>query len=209
MPRGRSRSRSPATPRRNRSRSITPVYNSFSGLSLAQRQPPRLTRTSRMQRRIPSPVPGQANRSDSFTSTFRRLNFENQSNEGPTQPQSQPPVPGSRPRRFQQRVMSPRRSTKFWKFTKSGKRKNISRGSFLRSRRKALKKRSRSRSSRRSIRRSKRSKRRSIRRKSKKSKRPCVRKSYAPGYRFDGTGFDVKTGKRSKFYVWPSKNCRN
>ena len=208
MPRGRSRSRT-RSPQRNRSRSITPVYNSFSGLSLNQRQPPRLTRTTRMQRRIPSPVPGQANRNDSFTSAFRRLNFEN--NEGPSQPQ--PPVPGSRPttrRRFQQRVMSPRRSTKFWKFTKSGKRKNISRGSFLKSRRKAMKKRSYKKRSKRlrSRSRSKRSKRsRRIIRKSRKS-RPCLRKSYAPGYRFDGTGINVKTGKREKFYVWPSKNCR-
>jgi len=205
MPRGRSRIRT-RSPQRNRSRSITPVYNSFSGLSLNQRQPPRLTRTTRMQRRIPSPVPGQANRNDSFTSAFRRLNFEN--NEGPTQPQ--PPVPGSRPttrRRFQQRVMSPRRSTKFWKFTKSGKRKNISRGSFLKSRRKAMKKRSYKKRSKRSRSRSRSKRSRRIIRKSRKS-RPCLRKSYAPGYRFDGTGINVKTGKREKFYVWPSKNCR-
>ena len=220
MPRARSRSRS-RSPQRNRSRSITPVYNSFSGLSLNQRQPPRLTRTTRMQRRIPSPVPGQANRNDSFTSAFRRLNFDNNEvlgfgrqgtrdsqNEEPVQ--TQPPVPGSRPtsrRRFQQRVMSSRRSTKFWKFTKSGKRKNISRGSFLKSRRKAMKKRSYKKRSKRSRSRSRSKRSRRIIRKSRKS-RPCLRKSYAPGYRFDGTGINVKTGKREKFYVWPSKNCR-
>ena len=215
MPRGRSRSRSRSPVPRNRSRSITPVYSSFSGLSLNERQrsarsdeirqPPRLTRTTRLQRRIPSPVPGQANRSDSFTSTFRRLNFENESSE------TQPPVAGSRPsgtlrgRRYQQRVMSPRRSTKFWRFTKSGKRKNMSRGSFLRLRRKSIKKRSKSRSRSKRSKVTKRSKKRSIR---SRSTRPCLRKSYAPGYRFDGTGINVKTGKRDKFYIWPSKNCR-
>lgn len=183
MPRSRSR-----TPPRRRSRSRTPVMNSFSGLSLNERPPPRLTRTRRMQRRIPSPVPGQAQRNDSFTSAFRRLNFDNQE-------PSRPPVPGSR--RYQQRVMSPRRSTKFWRFTKSGKRKNISRGSFLRSRRKNMKKRSK-RSKRSYKKRSKRS----------RSKRPCLRKSYAPGYKFDGTGVNLKTGKRDKFYIWPNKNCR-
>ena len=210
MPRSRSRSR---TPPRRRSRSRTPVMNSFSGLSLNQRQPPRLTRTRRIQRRIPSPVPGhrvpsgEAQRNDSFTSAFRRLNFDNQesgSNE-------QPPVPGSsRGRRFQQRVMSPRRTTKFWRFTKGGKRKSISRGSFLRSRRKNMKKRSK-RSKRSYKKRSKRSKRsRSKRSRSKRSrsKRPCLRKSYAPGYKFDGTGVNLKTGKRDKFYIWPNKNCR-
>ena len=204
MPRSRSRSRTP----RRRSRSRTPEMNSFSGLSLNQRQPPNLTRTRRIQRRIPSPVPGQAQRNDSFTSAFRRLNFDNQesgSNE-------QPPVPGSsRGRRFQQRVMSPRRTTKFWRFTKGGKRKSISRGSFLRSRRKNMKKRSK-RSKRSYKKRSKRSKRsRSKRSRSSgtlRGKRPCLRKSYAPGYKFDGTGVNLKTGKRDKFYVWPNKNCR-
>ena len=198
MPRSRSRSR---TPPRRRSRSRTPVMNSFSGLSLNQRQPPRLTRTRRIQRRIPSPVPGQAQRNDSFTSAFRRLNFDNHesgSNE-------QPPVPGSsRGRRYQQRVMSPKRKTKFWRFTKGGKRKSISRGSFLRSRRKNMKKRSKR--SKRSH--SKRSHSKRSRSKRSRSKRPCLRKSYAPGYKFDGTGVNLKTGKRDKFYIWPNKNCR-
>ena len=55
---------------------------------------------------------------------------------------------------------------------------------------------------------SKRSRSKRSRSKRSRSKRPCLRKSYAPGYKFDGTGVNLKTGKRDKFYIWPNKNCR-
>ena len=120
----RSRSRTP--PRRpiRRSRSRTPVMDTFSGISIQPQAPRRMNRSRRLRQTSPARrVPGQVDRNESLSSVMRRLNFDSIHD-------SQ--VAGSR---YQQRVMSPRRSTKFWTFDKSGKRKMLSRKSFLRRRR--------------------------------------------------------------------------
>ncbi len=109
----------------------TPPMNTFSGFS---QQPQEAVR--RVLQAAPQIVAGQVGETNldyirqqgngTISNLFGRLNLSNdQSN---------------RPRvNRQQRVMSRRRNTKFWKFTRSGKRKSISRGSFLRRFRKSRK----------------------------------------------------------------------
>ena len=142
----------------------TPPMNTFSGMNY--QQPMR-----RMLQVSPQYVPGQTGETnldyirqqgnETVSNLFGRLNLNNQD------------PPGSRPRvNRQQRIVSRRRTTKFWKFTRSGKRKSVSRGSFLKRRRKLYKRKSRKSRSRKSSRRSRKS------HKSSRKRRICKHLKY-------------------------------